>query len=464
MSIQAITTKVISTLGNKESLVPIMVKDGVDSGCLTYRSYKEGGKVEGIDRAIDEFGTQLIWIGGIPFCKYFYDKTIYQKSKINPGVDPRIIANNEYASWAKENAKGIMSNSKTQTVKEAVTDCLKDGGKKAQNLYKGKIITATALTLAAFFLLTKVKQKNTKNSVIKDMDSKVSDTFENKQETKNNVNVFSDFNLNNKEAKEVFSDIDSYSKQEKNKPAFKGGIIKNVTDAVMFNPVHNMKIIDAGITTERLACSRNKTEFGEHAIKEGGFLFFLYCFGGLLEKGINKLSSKVLNKPIDLDIDVIMDSKFEDALSKGKIASDISKLPKDGSLTDKLNFIVNNPENSVVQAAKKSKIVSTVKDKTGEKVVDTSKYIDTKAFDKLAENMQVIDEKFKSSKEPVKKFLNKTKALKVGSVMANIGVSCLFLGYILPKAVYKFREKETGTTKFHVAENIKNESKNHNSK
>ncbi|HIS88732.1 TPA: hypothetical protein IAA87_04845, partial [Candidatus Avigastranaerophilus faecigallinarum] len=45
MTIQAITTKVISTLGNKDSLIPIMVKDGVDSASLTYKSFKEGGKV-----------------------------------------------------------------------------------------------------------------------------------------------------------------------------------------------------------------------------------------------------------------------------------------------------------------------------------------------------------------------------------------------------------------------------------
>ena len=73
MSIQAISTKIISTLGNKESLVPIMIKDGVDSTSLTLKSFKEGGPVEGIDRAIDEFGTQAIWIGGIPLFKKLID-------------------------------------------------------------------------------------------------------------------------------------------------------------------------------------------------------------------------------------------------------------------------------------------------------------------------------------------------------------------------------------------------------
>lgn len=444
MTIQAITTKVISTLGNKDSLIPIMVKDGVDSASLTYKSFKEGGKVEGVDRAIDEFGTQAIWIGGIPFYKKLIDWTAYKAAKLNPDVDPRIIANKEYATWAVNNAKGIMSNSKTQTVKQALEDCLKDGGKQAKNLYKGKIIAATALTLATFFLLTKTKQKNTEKTVKNNLKKEMNDTFI----------------LSPKADSEVFSnfyDISSNNKQKTKKPSFKG-VIKNVSDAIMFNPVHNMKIIDLGITTERLGCSRNGVEFVEHGIKEGSFLFFLYKFGGMIEDGINKFSSKILKTPIDLPIDVLMDSQFAEALKNGKISKDIAEAPLTKSLTEKLNFIIENPDNTLVQAAKKSKIISTVKDKTGKSFVDTSKYIDMQSFENLAKNLSTIDEFFKSSNTSVNKFLNKAKGLKVASVMANIGISCIILGYLIPKAVYKYREIKTGSTKFHVAENIKKEN------
>lgn len=434
MPIQAVTTKLISTLGNKESLIPIIVKDGVDSASLTYNSYKAGGIVEGTDRAIDEFGTQAIWIGGIPFFKKLADWTIYKKAKINPNVDPRIIQNKEYSKWAQKNAKGIIDKS-GETVKKAIDDCLADGGKKMQNLYKGKIIGATALTLGTYFLLTKLKQKNTKKSVLESM---TKDTF-----------------TYEPPKSKVFEELDLNSKQN---PSFKG-VIKKCSDAIMFNPVHNMKIIDAGITTERLACSRNPVEFAEHAIKEGAFLFTLYGLGGKIEKGINKFAEKVLKKPIDLDIDVLMDKNFEKALSSNKIASDIAKLPqKTASLTEKLDFIINNPDNSLVAAAKKSKIISTVKDKTGNGAVDTSKYINTDSLFELAEKMKNINEKFANSGESVSKFLSKTKFLKVASVTANVAISCLILGYIIPKAVYKYREMKTGTNKFHVAENIKAEN------
>ncbi len=452
MAIQAITTKVISTLGNKESLIPIMIKDGVDSLSLTCKSFKEGGTVEGIDRATDEFGTQAIWIGGIPFFKKLIDVTAYKAAKINPAVDPRILADKEYSFWALKNAKGIMSNSKTETVKTALSDCLKDGGKKAKNLYKGKVAVATALTLGAFFFLTKTKQKNTKNNVKKEMNDNVI--------LKNNIKE-TDLTMD-KNTPKIFGEINKchFEKQ----PAFKG-LGKNVVDAVMFNPVHNMKIIDAGITTERLACSRNKVEFCEHAIKEGGFLFFIYGFGNLIEKGINKFSSNVLKKPIDLAIDVIMDNDLSKALSNNTILKDLSKAPlKDKSLTKKLDFIVNNPDNILVKAAKKSNIVSTVKDKSGNIFVDTSKYIDMKQFEQLADNLKNLDKNFKLSNEPVKKFTNKLKGLKVSSVAANVGISCLFLGVLIPKLIYKFRNEKTGSTKFHVAEDIKNNSKSVSSK
>ena len=337
-----------------------------------------------------------------------------------------------------------MSNNKKQTVKKAISDCLIDGGNKAKNLYKGKIIAATALTLGTFFLLTKTKQKNTHNTVVNDMKKQV---FSNDVTFKGST-------------PKVFEEFDKFTQTTNNAPSFKGNMsLKALSDAIMFNPVHNMKIIDAGITTERLACSRNKTEFMEHAIKEGSFLFFLYKFGGMIENGINKLAANKLKMPIDLSIDVLMDENLTKALKNGTITSDISKAPLLSSLTDKLDFIVNNPNNILVKAAKKAKIVSTVKDEAGNLVVDTSKYIDMDAFKQLADDLKNIDDKFKVSGSDVKNFIKKTQWLKVGSVMANIGISCLILGYLIPKAVYKYREYKTGTTKFHVAEDIKKNNK-----
>ena len=129
---------------------------------------------------------------------------------------------------------------------------------------------------------------------------------------------------------------------------------------------------------------------------------------------------------------------------------------KDKSLTEKLNFIINNPDNILVQCAEKSKLLSKTADTAGNKYIDTSKYININEIEKLKDMLSGIDNKYKQSKLNIDKYINKTKALKIFSVAANIGISCLFLGYLIPKMIYKYRKLKTGTTKFHVEEDIKN--------
>ena len=167
MTISGITTKIFSTIENPKSVLPIILKDGVDSACVTHKAYKAGGTVEGIDRGIDEFGTQAIWVGGIPFYKKLIDLTAYKVAKINPNVDVRIIGNQEYASWAVKNAKG-----KIDGAKETVADALKTAMKsplKTKALYGAKVAAATALTLFTYFKLTKSRHKNTENIVNKEI-------------------------------------------------------------------------------------------------------------------------------------------------------------------------------------------------------------------------------------------------------------------------------------------------------
>lgn len=67
--ISGITGKIYSTLGSNTSLVPLAIKDIANSVGLTAGSYVTGQDVEGKDRFIDEFGTQAIWLGAIPFSK-----------------------------------------------------------------------------------------------------------------------------------------------------------------------------------------------------------------------------------------------------------------------------------------------------------------------------------------------------------------------------------------------------------
>ena len=59
---------IYSTLGNPDSLVPLLIKDSASSAGMTAGSFITG-KEEGQDRFIDEAGTEAIWLLGIPAYK-----------------------------------------------------------------------------------------------------------------------------------------------------------------------------------------------------------------------------------------------------------------------------------------------------------------------------------------------------------------------------------------------------------
>ena len=73
---------VFSTLGNPNSLIPLAVKDVSSTTAITASSFLTG-KEEGQDRLIDEVGTQVIWLLGIPAFKWLFNKTKHlQKDRI----------------------------------------------------------------------------------------------------------------------------------------------------------------------------------------------------------------------------------------------------------------------------------------------------------------------------------------------------------------------------------------------
>ena len=63
-----IQAKIFSTLGNPSSIVPLGIKDFSNASAMTAGSYITG-KEEGADRFIDEFGSEALWLFGIPFFK-----------------------------------------------------------------------------------------------------------------------------------------------------------------------------------------------------------------------------------------------------------------------------------------------------------------------------------------------------------------------------------------------------------
>ena len=52
-------------------------------------------------------------------------------------------------------------------------------------------------------------------------------------------------------------------------------------------------------------------------------------------------------------------------------------------------------------------------------------------------------------------FLKKARNNKIASIIANMGICCATLGYFVPKIMFAYRNKQSGSKEFHVEKEIK---------
>lgn len=422
-----IGSQLVSKLGSPNSKIPLAAKDVFNCAGYTYFSYDAGGSIEGKDRLVDEVGTGALWLFGIPAYKKLIDKTIFKKAGISPDVDVRILKDKNYLKKAIENAPS--------------QEIVKDLKKAAANTNKTKALTmlkfglSIGLTMLSYFGLTKFKQNMTKKNIEKEF-------LQKQKEKKDTLTPYNNENP-------IFSDFTSKPKAQ-NTPSFGSSAIAKVAESIVLNPINNMFVLDACISGERLSNARTKGEFAEYAIKEGSFLFFIYGADKIIKKGIESASEKFLKSPIKLDANFLSSELAENVLSNKSLQEEVKefgkKFGKNCDTSALYEYIFKNQNNTVVEAAKKSGIISTIK--TGK--IDTRKYIDAKQIQKLTDDLQTFINSSKNAKD-IKSYLNKIKALKVGSTILNIGICCFALGYIVPKMMYDYRQKhQDGNNDFHV--------------
>lgn len=403
----ALTAKIFSTLGNNSSLIPLGIKDVSNIAGMTTGSYITGDKIEGKDRFIDEAGTLVIWLGGIPFFKKVIDKTVYALAKYNPNIDTRILQNKKILELAKEHAI-------VPDVKKSFERLASEKNQKIfKNLAVGKFLLSTALTLGSYFALTMFRHKHTEKNIIKEFK---------KEEEQRKV----------KEA-------EFKGKQAIQKPSF--GMNMSVLQQFMFDPVKNTMIIDGGITTQRLAESRNPQDLIGYTIKEGGFLAFMYFLGPKVQSYLENKAAKS-HKPIDLDIRILQNPKFQQAIKDGSIVKELKEFSTEGTDADVYKSLFDKKNNLIVEMAKESDIIKTTK-YNGDHIIDTQQFIDIDQIrgnskKKVVGITQKIENLSKSMKEYIEKggtpekFFNELLRLKRLSIIKNMGFSIAALGLVVP--------------------------------
>ncbi len=418
-----------STLGNPDSLVPLLIKDTTSTAGVTASSFMTG-KEEGNDRLIDEVGTEAIWLGAIPFFKWGYNKTVFKSLGLDSKFDARNL-----------NDKNILEKIKNYAPTEEIKKDIEKISKK-ESLFKKAATTrffvSTGLAVATYIGLTKFKQNYTDKKIRKNLIAEYQSEQTKKQENEQNSNLST--------------------------PSFKG--LGSAVQNLAFSPVKNMWILDGCITGERLKDSRSKQEFIGYAIKESAILFFMYYAGGKIQDLLANFAEKKYKMSIGLDARVIEDGFLKKAFEDGSIEKSIKEFTSaNTSKTDLYEFLHKNPDNLVVKTAKMSDIIKMYKEPQGffnkAKVtdkIDTREYIDLKDVEGVKDKLEKLYNQYKESLTKGKttdEFFSKVKKLKRASILTNIG-SCMFaLGVCIPCVMLLNRMASDDNKEFETKKRIR---------
>ena len=422
---------IFSTLGNPNSLIPLAIKDTASTTGMTVGSYITG-KEEGHDRFIDEVGTEAIWLGGIPFFKWLFDKTVFKMQGLDSKFDARNLKDKEILSKIKEFAP-------TEEIKQNVNKIIKNE-KMFKHSATAKFIVSTALTVGSYIGLTKYKQKYTDKKIRQNLIAE----YEAQKKLPNE----------NNDSKNISS------------PSFKG--IGKAIESLAFSPVKNMWVLDGAITAERLKDSRTKQEFTGYAIKEASILFFMYYAGGKIQEMLEHYAEKKHNMSIALDARVLEDGFLKEAFKDGSIIKSIEEFNlANKSPVELYEFLHKNPENLVVKTAKMSDIIQNYKEPQGlfkkakdSGKIDTRKYIDLKDIEGIKNKLEKLYTQYKEALKTGKtadEFFSKVKILKRGSIITNIASCMIALGVLTPAVMLLNRLTSDDNQEFETKKRIREE-------
>ncbi len=446
MKIASLATKFISKMGdNSGSRVPLLVKDTTCNFLISSIYAKKGGEDDGKERLIEEFGTEAVWIGGIPLIRWLIDKTAYKFAGINPEFDVR--------KFSKKNAdnlafmKECVKNSPEQLKQ---LDKLAKNKKLALGLYIGKFIASTALSLFALRKITDLKQKTTQ----KKLEEQILNNKQSKELISSNIQAdiqkqanFTDFKKNQA--------YHNSQKQLKNaqinsqKPSFRG--IGSIMQNFVFNPVANNSILDLGLSAQRMEQAR-KGEHSEVFLKEALTIAFYYPLATPIQRGMEATFNKLFKKPINLDYRIISDKNFKENIKNGTLAKSIEKFKAldDTQLTKTL---FESQDDVVVELLKKTGALKTYK-KTNE--LSALQKFDFKELRGTLDDIGDFVKKAGSAEEGLDKFISSAKKCKCGSIFTGLAITIGVIGILQPVLVFMLRKLRGGSNENPAIVEIKN--------
>lgn len=446
----------ISAIGNNNSFAPLLVRDcGIEAPTKVTQTYNQNAKESAImakhatrERIIDEYGSSVIWLGGVPAVEILCNKLIDKKG-INSKVNYKLLDDNKNAMSDIDRAQqGVDINiekfgkSKSQDVLDAVEDLKK--AKANKNLFRkmtvGKYTAAIAIPVALmgfvlpksnFALTNYLFKKDAEKGLIPqkylldkkglNLDIKTSD----------NDKAFNYANLANSSGNDKFTTLNSmrglsFTKNNKNgnKPSFTGfaSFMTGLTQQ------QKMAMTDGGLGIGRVGTSRRKNEAIENGVRVGGMMYLNFVAPKQIDKGLDKVITKVFGINPSLDPKIMANKRFLVLVRSNKL-----ELPK--SQEEVIDFIDNNPKSLFSKIASQQGEVQFLK--SG--VRDPRCYVDTDKVFKLAQKMDEFGKDARLSGN-VKKYARKALGAKSASILANIAISSSLLAVGLPQLQFALRK------------------------
>ena len=405
---------IISAIGNNSSIYPLIVRDcGIEvpsKVAMTYNQNLKDSKQMAYnatrERLIDEYGTSLVWLGGIPAVGSICDWGIKKL-----GYDPKVNV-----SLLKENSKqGLKYN--IDKFKEVAPDEAKAMEKVLKNkstyqkLLAGKFVLSTALPVAVMgYFLPK-------------FNFALTDKLKKKQEAMKPL-----YNeLESELAPSPRGRVGVGAYEPQTNPAFKGisALLANMST------VHKMALTDGGLTVGRVGTSRNKYEALENGFKMSMMMFLNFVAPIWFAKGFDSLSNKLFKTNVNLDPNLLNDKDF-----LAEIKSDKLELPKE----DVIEFLDKNPNSKFAKLSEKYCGVKYLKNR----VRDPRAFVDENRIQNFQKEIEKFAKQAATSGD-VDKFAKKALVAKSANILANVALSSFLLAVALPKLTFILRKKVTGS-------------------
>lgn len=395
---------IISAVGNNSSVYPLIIRDcGIEVPtkiAMTYNQNLKDSKQMANnalrERLIDEYGTSIVWLGGIPLMNAVADWGI-KKLGYDPKVNVSLLKENE-RQGLKYNIEKFKNLAPDEV--KAMEKVLKNKS-TYQKLLAGKFVLSTAIPIAIMgYYLPK-------------FNFALTDKLRKKQEA----------------VKPIVQDTLIAEKRYEmgENPSFKG---LSSTLANM-STVNKMAITDGGLTIGRVGTARNKYEKMENGFKMSMMMFLNFIAPIWIAKGLDNLSGKLFNTNVNLDPMLLADKQFVKEIKNGSL-----QIPE----SNYIEYLDKNPDSKISKLCEKYCGVKYLKNR----VRDPREFVDEKKIGKFLDELRKFSKEAAASGN-VDKYAKKALKVKSANILANVGISSFLLAAVLPKVTFILRKKVTGS-------------------